>query len=89
MVEGSRIAQIFFIDSEDCFRGGLRPTLNYSGRDQLHIKVNLQNKDIAPAKLPKKILQHVIIMAPTSEVLYFAATIGTPEIPGALVEGFA
>ena len=56
MVEASRTAQIFYLDSEGYIRGGLKPTLVYSKSDLLHIEVNLSNKEFLLAKLPKKIL---------------------------------
>ena len=87
MIEGSHTAQIFFIDIDGCFLGGLRPALTYAGSNLQHIEVNLSNKNFAPDKLPKKILQHVLIVAPTDDVPDFKVTVGINEIPGTYLDG--
>ena len=56
MVDASRTAQIFYVDSKGYIRRGLKPTLVYSNSDLLHIEVNLSNEEFLPAKLPEKIL---------------------------------
>ena len=89
MVEGNRISQIFFLDYEGNIHGGLRPTLVRTNSVVDHIEVNLSNEEFLPAKVPKKILKHIIIIAPAADVPSFVAARGTAEVPGALLDGVA
>ena len=89
MVEGNRISQIFFLDYEGNIHGGLRPTLVRTNSVVDHIEVNLSNEEFLPAKSPKKILKHIIIMAPTDEVPSCVAAKGTAEVPSILLDSVA
>ena len=89
MIEANRTALIFFLDFEGNIRGGLRPTLVKINGVVDHIEVNLSNEEFLPAKVPKKILKHIIVIAPTADVPSFVAARATTEVPGALLNGVA
>ena len=89
MVEGNCTAQIFYLDHEGNICSGLKPPLVRSNGVVDHIEVNLSNKEFLPAKVPKTILNHIIIMAPTAEGPNLRAARGATEVPGALLDGIA
>ena len=89
IVKGNRTAHIFYLDHEGHICSGLKPTLVTTNGTLDHIKVNLSNEEFQPAKVPKKILKHTIILAPTAEVLYFVTAKGAAEVPGEVLDGIA
>ena len=54
-----------------------------------HIEVNLSNVEFLPTKVPKNILKHIIILAPTAEVPHVVAAKGSAEVPGEVLDGIA
>ena len=89
VVEGNRTTQIFYLDHEGNICSGLKPTLVRSNGGVDHIEVNLSNEEFLPAKVPKTMLKHIIIMAPTAKFLHFVTTREAAEVPDALLDGIA
>ena len=89
MVKGNRTAQIFYLDSKGNIHSGLKPTLVTKNGTVDHIEVNMSNEEFHPAKVPRKILKHVVILAPTNDVPHFVAAKGACEVPGTLIDDIA
>ena len=89
MVEGNRIAQIFYLYSEDNICSGLKPTLITPNGTVDYIEVNMSNEEFHPTKVPSKILKHEVILSPTTDVPNFAAAKGADKVPGTLIGGIA
>ena len=49
--------------------------------------MNMSNDEFHPAKVPSKILKHVVVLAPTNDVSHFAAIKGANGILGAPLGG--
>ena len=76
IVKGNCNAQIFYLDSEGNIRSDLKPTLVTTNGTLDHIEVNISNEEFHPAKVPRKILKHVIILAPTTDVPFVVTKVG-------------
>ena len=87
MVEGNHTAQIFYLDHKGNIRSGLKPSLVTTNGTLDHTEVNLSKEEFHQAKVLKKILKHIIILAPTAEVPYFVAAREAAEVPGVLLDG--